>query len=123
LNYLYGILEIPVNRDVALRCWRLALKTDPNYSRCNASLGHELLKDGAFLEAIPLLQRALPEMEYAGQVWLDLAEAQISIGDLGEAQRSLARAKSAKVAPNPSQMESLTKRLMQATSGRMMTTR
>lgn len=58
-----------------------ALGMDTERTRCRASLGHALLKNGRMLEAVPILRRAAQEFGELGMVWdmgltsLELAEA------------------------------------------------
>jgi tetratricopeptide (TPR) repeat protein len=100
LNYMYGRLVLRDDRAEAIRHWELALRTDPNYAQCAASLAHERLIDHRYSDVIELVGHALPKMAYDGQIWLDLSDAQEAVHNYGAARKALEDSQSALFKPS-----------------------
>ncbi|MDR3692277.1 MAG: hypothetical protein P4L46_23040 [Fimbriimonas sp.] len=105
LNFLYGELIRRKDRAQAIHYWEAALKLNPDYSACAAALAHERVVDKRFSEAVALLSRALDEVGYKGNSWLDMADAKIGMHDLDGAKSALDQAGKVLFAASPVEVE------------------
>ena len=112
IHYIYGNLVFRRDRAEAIRHWETALTINPNYPDCLISLGHARLQDLRYREAAELLKHGLAGAPDRGDAWLELANAEIGMGDYSLAKSSLARAGSARIRPDPMAVEAATKRLL-----------
>ncbi len=92
INYLYGRLIRPIDRPSAIHYWETAMKLNPNYADCEASLGHERVLDHNYKDAIKLLQHSLKINDSSGRAWTDLADAKIAVKDFKGALSALDKA-------------------------------
>ena len=116
INYLYGRLLIVKQRDKALKYWERAMKLNPNYNDCAASLGHERLRDRMFAEANRLLSLSTKGDPSNGRAWMDLADVRIELHDFNGARTALEGAGSAMFAASKDVIDSRLK-LIQTREG------
>ena len=88
-HFGYGQIVLSFDRPEALAHWEYALKLSPKYNACAAALGHEYVIDHRYKDAIRLLEPITTDMGWNSQIWLDLADAKMSIGDFLGAKASL----------------------------------
>jgi hypothetical protein len=105
INYMYGELVRKTNRKEAIHYWEIAMKINPGYAACAASLAHERVIDGRFSDAVTLLSGALDQVGYKGNSWLDMADAKIGLRDFVGASAALDKAEHALFAAKPSDVE------------------
>ena len=99
INFLYGSIVLPTDRQEAIRHWEHALKINPHYSECALALGHQRMIDRDYSKAVPLLEEGLKEHANDGYAWLEMSDAKIAARDWRGALNALDRAKGSRVSP------------------------
>lgn len=91
-HFSYGKLILKIDRKEALDHWRYALKISPKFWQCSRALGHEMMVDGNYAEAVKLLEPTMVHIAWNGDAWIDLAEAKMAIRDYKGASLALDKA-------------------------------
>ncbi len=89
INYGYAQLIIDIDRKSAVHYMEVAMSISPKYSACAMSLAHERVIDKRYPEAIHILDKAMKDIGWNGNAWLDYADAKIGIGDVSGAEKAL----------------------------------
>lgn len=92
INYQIGQLLLDSDRPKAIKYWEKAIKLVPTFSACAQSLAHERVKDGRYQDALDLLNKAVKDIGWNGNVWMDIAEAKAGLHDYAGALKALDQA-------------------------------
>ena len=90
LGRVYYELFNATRASEGMTCYNRALAADPNNGIAHQYLGHALLEQQRFAEAIPHLRAALQNVADTGPVYYDLGQALVKSGQMEEGRRVLA---------------------------------
>ena len=92
INFQIGQLLLDTDRATAIKYWEKAIKIIPTFSACAQALAHERVKDGRYQDALDLLNKAVKDIGWNGNVWMDIAEAKAGLHDYHGALKALDKA-------------------------------
>ena len=92
LRNSYGNFFIDVDRKQAIQAWETAIKISPSFTAARLSLAHERVKDKRFADAIQLISPVIHSQNWNTFAWIDLADAEIGVGDTDAAETALQNA-------------------------------